>query len=338
MRALLCRGSFNVAAWSVVSGLLLALVLPPAVALGWATQRLEGPTRYDTAVAVSQARFAGPIDYFFVATGADFPDALAAAPAAGVKGAPILLVRRDEIPPVVRAEITRLQPAIIVVTGGLAAISNAVFAELDGLASRGAVRLAGTDRYGTAAVIATSAFPGRPDVWLATGRNYPDALSGAPTAGVFADPILLANEDGVPPATLDALRRIQPRFVHLLGGKDVLPDSLKAQIVAVVPGLDINHHFGRHAGATRYDTSAAIATSTWRHAERVYLAVGSNFPDALAGAPAAILDRAPLLLSRSACMPPSTYQALQDLDPDLVVFLGGDDVLSAAAATTRCPS
>ncbi|MBI3746197.1 MAG: cell wall-binding repeat-containing protein [Chloroflexi bacterium] len=80
--------------------------------------RLSGPDRYATAAAISAATYAPGVPVAYIATGENFADALAGAPAAGSAGGPILLVPTSSIPSVIAAELTRLQPARIVVLGG----------------------------------------------------------------------------------------------------------------------------------------------------------------------------------------------------------------------------
>jgi putative cell wall-binding protein len=296
--------------------------------------RLAGANRYETAVAVSEATFAPPLDGLFVATGDNFPDALAAGPVAGLNPAwPILLVKRDSVPTSVADEIGRLAPDSILVLGGSAAVSDAVLDELDGLAMSGAGRVAGANRYETAAEV--SGFFGAADVvFLATGQNFPDALSAGPPGGLFGFPMLLATSSQVPQATLDAMIGLGVEEVVFVGGTGVLPDALKSQITAAVGPVD----FFRIAGSTRYETSAALADDFFDPVETdvAYIAVGDNFPDALAGSPSAAANEAPILLARKTCMPTATYQALQDLDVDQIVLLGGTGVLSDDAPFTEC--
>lgn len=85
--------------------------------------RLSGPTRYDSAVAVSQAFVAGA-GTVHVASGEDFPDALAGVPPAVAVGGPVLLVRPDGVPAAVAAELARIAPTRIVVLGGPAAVDE----------------------------------------------------------------------------------------------------------------------------------------------------------------------------------------------------------------------
>ena len=94
----------------------------------------------------------------YVATGENFPDALGAASAAAVQGGPVLLVQKDAIPDVTKAELTRLSPDKIIVAGGTAVVSQATFNALKAYAPV-VERAWGLNRYSTAVEVSKSAFP-----------------------------------------------------------------------------------------------------------------------------------------------------------------------------------
>jgi len=94
------------------------------------TVRLSGSDRYDTGVEISKDAFAGGSTRVYVATGLNFPDALAGAAAAGWCGAPVLLVPGTSVPASVSAEIIRLGASQIIVLGGAGVVSLTVEAEL----------------------------------------------------------------------------------------------------------------------------------------------------------------------------------------------------------------
>src|SRR5690606_16448261 len=79
-------------------------------------------------------------------------------------------------------------------------------------------RLAGPDRYATAAAIAGEFPAGADVVYVASGQNFPDALAGAALAGSQGAPVLLVRSDGIPTATHEALRELFPFRVVVLGG------------------------------------------------------------------------------------------------------------------------
>ena len=92
--------------------------------------RLSGDNRYVTAAALSAATYAPGVAIAYVATGANFPDALAGAAAAGWQGAPILLVTKDSIPAATAAELQRLNPGRVVILGSTGVVSEAVRIQL----------------------------------------------------------------------------------------------------------------------------------------------------------------------------------------------------------------
>ena len=108
--------------------------------------------------AASRATAASSTPVVYVAVGDNFPDALGAASAAAVQGGPVLLVQKDTIPSETKGELSRLAPDVIYVSGGTAVISDSVFNALKAYAPS-VVRVAGNNRYGTAAAVSQSAFP-----------------------------------------------------------------------------------------------------------------------------------------------------------------------------------
>ncbi|MCS5724112.1 family 43 glycosylhydrolase, partial [Herbiconiux sp. CPCC 203407] len=87
-----------------------------------AVDRITGADRYEVAVNTSKAGFPDGSSTVYVASGAVFPDALSAAPAATVAGAPILLTTTADLPAGVAAEIKRLGASKIVIVGGTATV------------------------------------------------------------------------------------------------------------------------------------------------------------------------------------------------------------------------
>jgi putative cell wall-binding protein len=93
---------------------------------GGSVDRIGGADRYATAAAISQSHFAVGPAVAYVATGTNFPDALAGAAVAGNLGGPLLLVTRDTIPWPTQVELTRLAPQRIVILGSTGVVSTTV--------------------------------------------------------------------------------------------------------------------------------------------------------------------------------------------------------------------
>ena len=293
-------------------------------------KRLAGGDRYATAAAIVRDSFAsGTVPVAFVASGQGFADALAGGPAAAQLGGPVLPVTRTAVPAAVRTELARLQPGRIVVLGGTSAVSGTVATQLDAFTTGPVTRLAGSTRYGTAAQIATSTFrPGVPQVLVATGAGFADALAGGAAAALGDGPVLLVGRSSVPAETAAALRTLRPGTISVLGGPSAVSDAVLQQLRSYTTGA-----VDRLAGSDRASTAARIAQVFWpQGSDVVYLATGRDFPDALAGVPAAGLDRAPLLLVERGCMPAATKREVERLRPTTTVVLGGTTTVNAAAA------
>jgi putative cell wall-binding protein len=285
--------------------------------------RQSGLDRYGTAAAVSSVAFATPgVPYAFVASGETFPDALAGGPAAAALGGPMLLVRRNGLPNATVQELDRLDPTQIVVLGGTSAVSQGVLEALAPYAGAGGVsRIDGPDRYATAGKIAQT-FLTASRVFVATGQDFADALTGgAGIAGTSGGPLLLVQRDSIPAATVAELQRLNPADIIVLGGTDAVSQAVFDQLdqYATDP-------VQRRAGADRYATGVQVS-QLFAAAPKVYLATGAAFPDALAGGAAAGFNDSPVLLVHKDCIPADVDLEISRLQPTQVVVLGGEAAL-----------
>ncbi|MGZ3586176.1 MAG: cell wall-binding repeat-containing protein [Candidatus Limnocylindrales bacterium] len=182
--------------------------------------RVGGADRYATAALISATTFSpgpGPVNVSvaYIATGANFPDALVGAAAAGKDDAPLLLTTATALPQPIKDELLRLKPKRIVILGSTGVISQAVATALDAYTSGSITRLAGADRYATAAAISAASFPvGVSTAYVATGANVPDALAGA----ALGRPLLLVPGAWVPSTIETEAARLSPSRVVVLGG------------------------------------------------------------------------------------------------------------------------
>jgi len=290
--------------------------------------RLAGQNRDATAAAISQAAYPGGAQNVMVATGSNFPDALAGSAVAGNFGMPMLLVRQNTIPQATADELQRLNPDRIFVLGGDGVVSEGVRSQLQLYANTGeAIRVSGIDRYATAAAISQRWYPtpGVPAVFVATGTAFPDALAGAPAAALNDSPLLLVKGSEIPPASAAELDRLNPQRIYILGGEGAVSASVASQLQLYTSGP-----VTRLWGADRYATAAAVSKAFWGRSP-AYVATGTNFPDALGGGAAAGRAGLPMLLASPNGVPLPTGQELLRLGSTRLILLGGTGALSAAA-------
>ncbi len=304
------------------------------------TERISGPDRYATSVEVSSKfdPFGGAAGtYVYVANGANYPDALSAAPAAAKRGAPLLLSPSNSLPANVAEEIERLDPENIIVAGGTGALSSAVFAALQALIDDPdkVVRLGGSDRYSTSQLIVADAFDNALTGFVATGRNYSDALAASAAAAHEFGPVILVD-GAASSASAQAMTLIEDigiETIYIAGGTGVVAEGIATDL-ATVPGVSTVTRLG---GADRYATSLLINQAIFSTVFDGYLATGDGFADALAGAALAGKNLAPLYTVPSGCIPGAVLAEFRATEVDELFLLGGTGALSAAVKNlTRC--
>ena len=191
--------------------------------LGYRVERVAGSSRYDTAVAI--ARRLGDVGTVFVARGADFPDALAAGPAAAARNGAVVLTEDDVPTPVTAAYLADHPDAAVVAVGGPAA-----------RAFPRAVAVAGATRTATSLAVATRFLDTASRVGLSRDDLFADALTGGVLAGREGFPILLVRGDELPSAveTWLAARSRRLEAVTAFGGPAAIaPSVLEAAREAV---------------------------------------------------------------------------------------------------------
>ncbi|KLU59345.1 N-acetylmuramoyl-L-alanine amidase LytC precursor [Peptococcaceae bacterium CEB3] len=310
---------------------------------GVSVERVGGLDRYQTAVLVAERL--KPNGQVILASGENFPDALAVSPYAGVTGTPILLTTLNAVPSSTEAELQKLEAAApgqssgqgsfkSLVVGGTGVISSS---SLEGLPN--VQRLAGEDRYGTAAQVyrfaadvlagnvsssdpagaagssgsAPSASSGSAvkHAFLVSGENFPDALVTAALAAKENAPLFMSASQTLPAVTYSAMEdaAVNGLRVTLIGGSNVLSDTVQGMVEGKIPlpyllgGLTIALDPG-HGGA---DAGAVGPAGTME--KNNTLAVGLDLANILRAAGAKVV------LTRTGDAPPtgSAYKELPDL-------------------------
>jgi VCBS repeat-containing protein len=306
--------------------------LPPVIPIA-------GEGRFETAVEASLEAYPDGLDpkgarTVVIATGRNWPDALGGSALAGALDGPLLLTEPGSLPAVVAEEIGRLDAKKAIILGGTAAVTDDVKTALEALLGSGSVeRIAGDNRYETAdkvasRVIATLGGSYDGTAFVATGGNFPDALGASPLAAANGWPLLLAHPtSGLSAGTKAAMGGVDT--VLILGGLTVVSDSTETYLDGRFGASNVT----RLAGADRYETAAKVAAYGVNHGglgwNRVAIATGANFPDALAGGVLQGKVGSVMLLTRPTALDPYTRAALVANKADIttVTFFGGTGAL-----------
>lgn len=295
--------------------------------------RIQGDDRFEGAVAISQKAYPQGAKTVYLATGTGYADALSAGPAAVAAGGPLLLTTPDALPDEVRAEIVRLKATKVVIVGGTNAVSTTVQKQVAAVAS--VDRIDGADRFEVSRNIAAEAFPaGAKGAYVATGLNFPDALSASGAGGALGRPVILVNggASSIDSATAATLKDLKVSTVSIAGGPNTVSAGIASSLDAL-PGVAVK----RLAGDDRYETALAVNDDAYGTSDRVFLATGANFPDALAGSAYAGALGAPLLVVPQGCVPADVKASFRSFDNTKVTLLGGPVSLGAGVTSlTTC--
>lgn len=338
--------------------------------------RIAGSSRYGTSVAVSRMMWNAADDPWWwegpwgngviLVSGESFADGLAATSLSLRSGMPILLTKRNSLPPDVRAEIERLGAGnkwrawdgdntfTVYVCGSGATISDDVVTQLDGLANVTKVeRLAGSNRYATAAAIAEEASAAAlykhlaptglgalrraaDKAFVINGNSWPDGLSAGPVAAFADAPVLMVASTALPPSTRDWLVNNGIRSVYVVGG----PASVSDAVMGEIASLPTSPTVERIAGANRWETSYRLARYGVDHfgmSDGGCAVVSGEAPwDALSAGQLSFMTYTPLLLTPKAKLSSWVEQFYRDAgwfsQPSYV--LGGNTAVSPAAFGT----
>jgi len=261
--------------------------------------RLAGGDRVATAVAASKAGWSSAT-HAVLASGDNYAEALPASVLAAKLGGPLLLADATGAPAAVLRELARLHTTDVTVVGSVPAAAD----EQLHAANVNVTRIGGGDPASTAAAVAEVVGAAGGHAVIVNRERFADGISAAGLAAGRGWPILLSGRDELPAATRDALASLHVTDSYVVGGDAVVSSALDSTLP--------DAH--RLAGDDRYATSVAVLDEVLhlggRSLGRMYLATGTNYPDALsAGALAARVRGVVLLVDGTGSASDSASQA-----------------------------
>ena len=256
-------------------------------------ERIGGADRTETSLKVLEKL--GGVKKTYLVNGYQFSDALSIAPVAAAHNEGIVLATKGNVD----ASLSKQGINEVTLVGGENSISSSVEKSL---ASKFKTkRIAGTDRYKTSEMIVEST--GKKEVGVATGKDFPDALSSGAFLAKKNLPLLLVNgktQTSLPQGL---------KGLYTFGGKSSVANDFGKRI----------------AGTNRYETSEKIAEEFGK-SDVVVLASGTNFADALAAAPLAKKMNAPIVLVKKDSLSENAKKLVKEAKKVYVV--GGENTIS----------
>jgi len=201
-------------------------------------ERIGGYDRYETSTLIALKINS---DSVIVAYGDNFPDALASASFAGIRQIPIILITKT-LPDSVVNYFKTQKPAHVIVVGGEAVVPTDLLSD-KGISIE--TRLGGVDRYDTSAKIYDYSKDSytSPDIFIASGEAFPDAMVGTVVASKNKSPLLITTAHGIPTQIYSVLTtRVSETggTAYILGGTVAVSDANSNSIATIVaPALPV---------------------------------------------------------------------------------------------------
>ncbi len=291
------------------------------------TYRIYGDTRYDTSLKTADVlkdeMNTESFDTIVLASGQNYPDALAGSTLAIENDAPIILINDAVSAKVIEyIESNLTSGGKIYILGGFSSVSESIETSLTELGFN-VNRLGGETRYETNLLILEeiSNEAGKP-IAVCSGSGFADCLSVS-SSGC---PVLLVNSDnGLDSNQIAYLEDNGINDIYICGGKSSVSTSIET-VLSKYGDVE------RLAGQDRYETSKLVAEEfTDPEATTVFLAYGQMFPDGLCAGPlAARMDAALVLTENSKTSYAEEY--VDDQSIGIGYVMGGTSVISDSAA------
>jgi putative cell wall-binding protein len=251
--------------------------------------RIAGKDRYSTAREFARQFSDKSLDTVILASGENFPDALAGGVLNKVFNGTILLVNNNNIQDNLK-EVKRILKSNgkVIILGGSQAVSNKVENEFKKHFK--VERIAGNDRIATSIEIAKKANPNAKSVFLVYGYNFSDALTIVPYAAKTNTPIILSKSESLDDKVKAYLKQ-GVTSVKIIGGNKVISKNIENELRSM--GIQVE----RISGSGRIQTALMIANKYFPNSTGVALTNAYKFPDVLAGSRFAVDKDMPILLT-----------------------------------------
>lgn len=285
-----------------IAALAIACMIPAGVSSANVenVSRIAGEDRIATSIEISKSMF-NESDNVVLASGYNFADALSAGQLAAALNAPLIL-SNDQLDSRTSDEIAKLKPKNIYIVGGETALSSNIEESVKSVVNDINIeRLKGNDRYETSVKVMekTKEFVDAEYLLIASGKNFPDALSATSFMADHKALMVLSDGNSYPKSDLQEIA---------IGGVNQLP---------------LNGFTGeRIAGNDRYQTSLALAEKSFENNENAILANSKVFADSLSAVSIAKNYKAPIILTDNENLTQSAKNYLENMKS--VTIVGGE--------------
>lgn len=199
---------------------------------GLTIERIAGKTRFETAVSSAlklKDKGYAPKSLFVVYYNS-FADALSASNIAAIQNAPIVYVKTTgDIDSYTKQFLSSVKSSVdnVYIIGGTSVISEQMSSNIKSCVGKTPVRVAGQNRYETCVEINKrfASYLKSTNICVATGQNFPDALSGSVYSALNGCALFLADQS-LNSVQKAYLKSKAPQKLTVLGGASAVPDAI----------------------------------------------------------------------------------------------------------------
>ena len=197
---------------------------------GYMVVRICGKDRFETNNSIIDNLKVQEGTPVFISNAYGFADALSASGISAIKEYPILLTKNNELPDFIKKQLSNIKPSKIYIVGGTGMISSDEESQIKSLMpSSEIIRLSGSNRYETSINLYKYFNLDTKNIILASGKNFPDALSGSQLSAKFNASMVLCDENNLDLQQNEFNEKNIENY-YLLGGTGTLSSNVELSI------------------------------------------------------------------------------------------------------------
>lgn len=196
-------------------------------------------------------------------------------------------------------------------------------------------RFSGSNRYQTSIELNKKNIRKNKPLFIATGENFPDALTISPVAVKQKGSVLLTSQKSLPKGITELIKEMNPSKIYIIGGENTINKNVENQIKNIFNNkISTKRIFGKD----RYETNYKILKEFYSSEDlmsmvNAYIVSGDNFPDALSVSSIAGFYKAPLVLinPKTKNLTPDTIKTMKNLGVVEIMTVGGENSIDKTA-------
>ncbi|MDW8803070.1 cell wall-binding repeat-containing protein [Clostridium sp. A1-XYC3] len=203
---------------------------------GYKSIRLSGMDRFSTNSSIVNHADVAKGTPVIIVNGFEFADALSASSISAIKGYPLIMSNKDKLNDNATKILKNIEPSQVFIIGGQGSINDNVVDNIKNiinvLEDSKIIRISGANRYETSLNICKYFNINGDTAIIASGEDFPDALSGSALAAKLNAPIILTNGRDIS-SQKNYLDTTNYKNLILIGGKSSISEEVENKLTTI---------------------------------------------------------------------------------------------------------